>query len=72
VQDIEQSEYFNRRADEEREAANTATDERAAQSHRELADRYDAKAKDDKGSSNENDGDESDGGTLSKDFRILP
>ncbi len=72
MQDIEQSEYFNRRAEEEREAADKASDERAAESHRELADRYDAKAKDDAESEEEHSGDEPENGTLSKDFHILP
>ena len=70
MQDIEQSEYFNRRAEEEREAARTATDERAAESHRELADRYDAKAKHE--SEEEVADEQTESSTLSKDFRILP
>jgi hypothetical protein len=71
MQKIEQSEYFNRRAEEEREAADKASDERSAQPHRELADRYDAKAKDEP----EADEQHSDGpqkGMLPKDFSILP
>lgn len=71
MQNIEQFEYFNRRAEEEREAAKTATDERAAESHRELADRYDAKAKSDPEPAESADV-EPENGTLSKDFSILP
>ena len=37
--------YFERRADEEMKAAAEAQDVRAAESHRELARRYDQKAK---------------------------
>jgi hypothetical protein len=36
MQDPDHSEYFERRAEEERTAAEQATDERAAQSHRQL------------------------------------
>jgi len=63
--------YFQRRAEEERVAADNAGDERAAQSHRSLAARYDARAK---GSPvrelkvDEND----EAGILPKEFRILP
>jgi hypothetical protein len=66
VQHIERSEYFNRRAEEERDAAKTATDERAAQSHRELADRYDARAKGEPVSEAEHSGDEQEYGTFSR------
>ena len=38
--------YFERRAEEEREACRHATDVRAAQSHRELAKRYHRLARD--------------------------
>jgi len=37
--------YFERRAEEERAASECATDERAAQSHRELAKRYRSRAR---------------------------
>ena len=36
--------YFRKRAEEERTAADQAADERAAQPHRELAERYEKKA----------------------------
>ena len=71
MQDTEQSEYFHRRAEEEREAAKSAADERAAQPHRELAQRYDAMAKGDAASEEEGE-DEPRGATVSKDFTILP
>lgn len=45
--DLEQHDYFERRAEEERSAAAEAADERAAQSHRDLAQRYERKAHDD-------------------------
>lgn len=63
------SDYFERRAEEERLASERATDKRAAQSHRELAQRYlqratriDAPATEAQHSN----------GILSADFRILP
>ena len=63
------SDYFERRAEEERLASERATDKRAAQSHRELAQRYrqraariDAPAPEAQDSR----------GILSADFRILP
>ena len=40
MQDSQSAEYFLKRAAEEREAAERALDERAAQTHRELAKRY--------------------------------
>lgn len=71
MQGVEQAAYFLRRAEEERAAAAKASDERAAQSHRSLAARYDAKAK---GSPvreiHLNETDNANG--LSKEFRILP
>jgi hypothetical protein len=39
------SDYFKRRAEEERAAAEQAADERAAQSHRELSDHYEQLAR---------------------------
>lgn len=71
MQDTEHLEYFRRRAEEERKAAKSATDELAARPHRELAERYDAKARGDSASEGEGD-EEPAGGTLSKDFTILP
>jgi hypothetical protein len=71
MQAPEQTDYFERRAEEERTAADNAADERAAQSHRSLAARYDAKAK---GSPvRELKLDEADNGnSLPKEFHILP
>jgi hypothetical protein len=71
MQDAQQKAYFHRRAEEERAAADNASDERAAQSHRSLAARYEAKAK---GSPvREITGEEAEhGSVLPKDFRILP
>jgi hypothetical protein len=70
MQDPDQSEYFERRAEEERAAAEQAADERAAQSHRELAERYERQARaetDDAGAD-----ETSNSGLLSSDFRIIP
>jgi|GraSoiStandDraft_13_1057314.scaffolds.fasta_scaffold651696_2 hypothetical protein len=64
------SNYFKRRAEEERAAAELATNERAAQSHRELAMHYRELA-----SGVEwprSGGAEGEAGILSKDFRIVP
>ena len=63
------ADYFHRRALEERAAAELAQDERAANSHRELARRYDEKAKD--GLGGEADEPES-GSVLPDEFQILP
>jgi hypothetical protein len=63
--------YFERRSFEEDAAAEQASDERAAQSHRELADHYRNIAN----GSEQLPADEETGGgdgILSKDFRILP
>lgn len=62
--------YFQRRAEEERVAAENAIDERAAQSHRELADRYGSIAN---GSEHppEDDADQSVMGIFLQDFRIV-
>jgi hypothetical protein len=64
------SNYFKRRAEEERAAAELATNERAAQSHRELAIHYRELASGVE--SRRNDGAEGEAGILSKDFRIVP
>ena len=61
--------YFQRRAEEEREAADQAADERAATSHRALADHYARLA--DEGTFTESERDEP-SGILPKEFRILP
>jgi hypothetical protein len=68
---LEQTAYFLRRAEEERAAAANASDERAAQSHRSLAARYDAKAKGSPVRELKLNEAES-GAVLSKEFRILP
>ena len=70
MQGPDHSEYFERRAEEERTAAEQATDERAAQSHRQLAERYERQAKSETDDAGE--GEAADSGMLSKDFRIIP
>ena len=62
--------YFQRRAEQERTAAEQAGDERAAQSHRELAERYDEMAKQEPGEIRGDDQPQS--GIMPKDFRIVP
>jgi hypothetical protein len=63
--------YFQRRAEEERAAAAQAVDERAAHSHRELAEHYARLAGDE--SDNPVDAEsEQPSGTLPREFRILP
>ena len=65
------SDYYARRAEEERLAAANAREERAAQSHRELADHYSKLAN----GSAQLPGEGSvplNAGTVSKDFRIVP
>jgi hypothetical protein len=63
-------EYFGFRAEEEREAAEQAADERAARTHRELAEAYEKLAKE-RGEIVADDELEA-GGILSTGFRILP
>ena len=64
--------YFQRRAEEEREAAERAADERAAHSHRELADHYERLAGDEgPGRADVEEGAQA-AGTLPREFRILP
>lgn len=65
------NDYFERRAEEERLAADKAADARAAQSHRELSDRYRNIAC---GSEQLpiDDAVPSDDGILPQDFRIVP
>lgn len=65
---IDQSDYFRRRAEEERAAAQQAADERAADTHRALAARYDAKAS---GSPVHDCTRDVPGRTMSSDFTIL-
>jgi hypothetical protein len=71
MQDLEQSGYFERRAEEEKAAAAGAADERAARTHRELAERYMRQAKGEAEATQE-DEEPNNGGTLSSDFKILP
>jgi hypothetical protein len=63
--------YFERRAEEERAAAQDAADERAAQSHRELAEEYLKRAS---GEREETAPEEETNelGTLGREFRIVP
>lgn len=63
--------YFQRRAEEEREAAEQATDERAAHSHRELAEHYQRLSGDERQRVSEPEEPQS-RGILPKEFRILP
>jgi hypothetical protein len=63
--------YFQRRAEEEREAAEQAVDARAAHSHRELADHYERLAGDE-GVAPVNAEEERPSGTLPREFTILP
>ena len=69
--DSPSNDYFQRRAEEEREAAEQAADERAATSHRELADHYARLAEDESDKRADRDETQS-SGTLPKEFRILP
>ena len=69
--DPDQRQYFEKRAREERQAAEGAGDERVAQPHRELANRYDQVAKGEIDISGGDDGTEVMTG-LSPEFRILP
>ena len=71
MQDADQVDYFERRAEEERAAAANASDERAAQSHRALAARYEAKSKGGPVHEVGVDADD-DGNVLPKEFRSLP
>ena len=62
------ADYFHRRALEERAAAELAQDQRAANSHRELARRYDEKAEDGHVEVDEPEP----GSVLPDEFQILP
>jgi hypothetical protein len=62
--------YFQNRAEEEHEAAAQAADARAARSHLELAAAYEKLARGFGESASDDEPD--DGGTLRKEFRILP
>jgi hypothetical protein len=68
--DPETRDYFERRSEEERTAAELAADARAAQSHRELADHYRSLARGDEAPGGQADQDDS--GIVSKEFRIVP
>jgi hypothetical protein len=70
MQDRPSPDYFGRRAEEERAAAARATNERAAQFHRELARHYRELA--DGIELPRLDASGGDEGVLSKDFRIVP
>jgi hypothetical protein len=72
MQDAQQKAYFHLRAEEERVAADKAADQRAAQSHRSLAARYDAKANGSPVREIHEGEPEEEGQVLPKDFRILP
>ena len=63
--------YFERRSAEERTAAEQASDERAAQSHRELAEHYRNVANGSEQLPAEDEGD-SEAESLPKEFRIVP
>jgi hypothetical protein len=67
----ESRDYFEKRASEEREAADNADDRRAADSHRELARRYKKLA--DNGETRPRVEDENgDAAVLARGFKILP
>ena len=64
--------YFQRRAEEEREAAEQAADERAAVSHRELAGHYEKLAREEgRGAAGVEEVPQA-SGVLPREFRILP
>jgi hypothetical protein len=71
VENSQRSDYFERRAEEERVAAESAADERAARTHLALAARYAAKARGTPVHDASDDEPDS-GGTLHNDFTILP
>ena len=71
MSDIPEKEYFERRAAEELAAAELADDQRAAQSHRELSDRYRRRAD----ASNRDPSEQPEprgAGVLPKEFSIVP
>ena len=70
MQDAERKDYFAKRAAAERAAADQCDDARAAQSHRELAERYERQAKGETAEAPE----ETDGRPtiLPPEFKILP
>ena len=68
--EIDSRDYFRKRAEEEREAADAASDERAAQPHRELAEHYKKKAEN--GDPVAEDEEQSANGSLADDFTIVP
>ena len=68
--EIDSRDYFRQRAEEEREAADSATDERAAQPHRELAERYEKKAE--TGESGTGHEERSEARARPSDFTIVP
>ena len=64
--------YFQRRAEEERDAAEQAVDERAAHSHRELAEHYARLAGDERPAPADPEEAPLSAGALPREFRILP
>lgn len=73
MQEPDSKDYFEKRAAEERAAAERCDDERAAQSHRALAEQYEEQARS-RPSAEKSERDEEPGcpGILPPDFRILP
>jgi len=72
MEDPESQHYFERRAEEERSAAKSATDDRAAQTHRELAEHYEEMAKRGPAPGTAEEPPPQHPGTLPREFRILP
>ena len=70
MQQADSKDYYYRRAEEERAAAERAIDDRAARMHRDLADQYEKLANG--GSEGSGSDEEQFPGTLPRDFRILP
>jgi hypothetical protein len=71
MQKLQSKDYFARRSDQERAAAEQARDARAAQSHRELAERYRNLANGSEQLPVDEDGG-GEHGILTKEFRIVP
>jgi hypothetical protein len=71
MQEGQSKDYFQRRADEERAAADQAADERAAKSHRELSEHYRNVASGSEQVPRDED-EAADPGILPRDFRIVP
>jgi len=71
MRELQSRDYFERRSEEERTAAEQASDARAAQSHRELAEHYRQVANGSERLPADDDG-SPEVGTLAKEFRIVP